>query len=117
MKIRASDEEGMEIRITCDTESEAAQVAIVLQALDIFSKKNATYNDGWKAYGKYGACFFIKDRANRVWRMLKKSGEFNEEDALDLINICCFAIRSQREYNFGGEFWEPSDVLLMKKDC
>jgi hypothetical protein len=97
--------------ITFDTESERDQIMTVLDALGIFSQRNAKYDDGWRAYGKYGACFFMKDRANRVWKMLKKSGVFNEEDALDLINLCCFAIRSQRENNFGGEFWEPSDVL------
>jgi len=110
MKVRGADENGMEIKITCDTESEAIQVATVLKALDIFSTKNAKYKDGWTAYGSYGAAFFIKDRANRIWRMIKEHGEINEEDALDLINLCCFVIRSQQGNNFGGEFWDEEDA-------
>jgi hypothetical protein len=103
------DTDAAEIRIKFDTKSDRDQALTVCQALGIFSEKNAKYNDGWRVYGTYGAAFFVKDRANRIWRMIKEHGTINEEDALDLINLCCFVIRSQRENNFGGEFWDPED--------
>jgi hypothetical protein len=97
------------VTITFDTESEKQQVLTVLNALEIFSRKNADYDDGWKCYGSYGAAFFIKDRANRIWRSMKGTLQINSEDALDLINLACFVIRSQTESNIGGEFWPEAD--------
>lgn len=102
--------ESNRVTITFETESERIQVMTVLEALQIFSVKNQEYNDGWKCYGAYGATFFIKDRANRIWRSMKKYQQFKREDALDLINICCFAIRSQMEGNLGGEYWTNEEV-------
>lgn len=99
-----------QVTIKFSTESEKIQVMTILEALQIFSTKNAEYDDGWKCYGTYGATFFIKDRANRIWRAVKSYQAFKREDALDLINLCCFAIRSQTSGNFGGEYWEESEV-------
>lgn len=91
--------------IEYDNETEAEQILVIIKALYIFSKKNKKYSDGWKCYGSYGAAFFIKDRANRIWRMMKAEQKLNPEDALDLVNLAVFAIRSQDENNVGGEYW------------
>lgn len=105
--IKVHNEDGdNQIHISFDTDSERDQILVIMDALAIFSAKNDKYDDGWRAYGEYGAAFFLKDRSNRIWRMMKAKGYFNHEDALDLINLACFAIRSQRENNYGGEFWD-----------
>lgn len=104
IQVRGSEDK-REIRITCETDTEAMQVTTVLQALDIFSAKNATYNDAWSKYGSYGAAFFIMDRAERIWQMMTEQHQMNPEDCLDLINLCCFCIRSQMVGNIGGQRW------------
>jgi hypothetical protein len=108
LEMSISDEK-QAVTITFDSPTERLQIVTVLKALEIFSKKNADYDDGWKVYGSYGACFFIKDRANRIWRSMKKKHKFNPEDALDLINLACFAIRSQELESVGGEYWPEFD--------
>jgi hypothetical protein len=81
----------------------------MLEALAIFAERNARYNDGWRKYGAYGGAFFVKDRAERIWESMK-SGNFNIEDALDLINLSAFTIRSEREGNHGGEYWKKAEI-------
>jgi hypothetical protein len=71
----------------------------------IFENRLSLYGDGWRRYGALGAAFFLKDRANRIWLALRDRKTMNVEDAQDLINTACFAIRSQMENNYGGEFW------------
>ena|SRR3982751_5077550 len=107
--ITVDEKVGNEVVIKFESETERDQIMVVMEALAIFGVKNEQYHDGWRAYGLYGAGFFVKDRANRIWRKVKRDKQFNIEDALDLINLCAFAIRSQREGNVGGEYWEQED--------
>ena len=44
-------------------------------------------------------------RAERVWQSVTTNTKFKTEDALDLINLCAFAIRSQNKGNIGGQRW------------
>lgn len=98
------------VKIIFSTESERQQILVVLEALAIFSNKNQQYQDGWQAYGSYGAAFFVKDRANRLWKSMKYRSRIKYEDALDLINLSCFLIRSQRAGNTGGEYWGKGEL-------
>ena len=100
---QSGDRESITIRF--DTESEKNQVLILMEALEIFAVKNAEYNDAWSKYGSYGAAFFMLDRAERVWQSVTTNTKFKTEDALDLINLCAFAIRSQNKGNIGGQRW------------
>lgn len=91
------------------SDEEVEQMETMLEAYKIFLSRKVVYGEGgWKTYGAMGAAFFLKDRANRVWRSMRDRHVINEDDALDLINIATFAVRSDREGNVGGEFW-PDD--------
>lgn len=95
--------------IHCDNEQQAEHLMFMLDAFKIYVERSGPYQQSWESYGFNGAAFFLKDRANRVWRSCQNTRNFKREDALDAINSAVFAIRSQMRENFGGEFWPDDD--------
>lgn len=106
-----------ENRVVIDLESGdtalAAQLKVMLTALDVYQARNASYNDNWRSMGGRGVLVRIRERSERLWDRLWSRDwdddlKFAEmDDALDLINFACFLVRAWEhgEATRDGTWW------------
>lgn len=94
-----------------DVPPEAFEQSKVLdEALNIYMLRNDKYKDNWRRFGLKGCLFRIRERAERAWdHLMGWDGESyqsgDEDDLIDMINFCAFAIRAIREKNTGGTWY------------
>jgi hypothetical protein len=115
-----SDFSGPGVLLVPDSDGEANQIAVILDALLVYAERNPKYKDNWRRMGWRGCLIRIRERAERLWDEfwdaetldLDKlmSGERTPprdvDDALDLINFAAFMVRALRgETTRDGSWW------------
>lgn len=90
-------------------EQDRVYVTILCEAMKVYAHRRGEYGGGFRRYGFCGACFFIKDRANRLWDAVNYRHMIEDRDAHDVINYAALALIMKREGNYGGEFWPGRD--------
>lgn len=112
------DEDGgvsiAEVGFAHNSEDEAVkeQFEILMEALKVYAERNKKYRDNWKRMGWRGQLVRVRERAERLWDEFwnKPSvplviGEYDVDDAIDLINFVGFLIRAIRAENRDGTWW------------
>lgn len=91
-----------------DTETNRAQLQIMLIALQVFSERDPKYHDLWKRRGWLGSLMHIDSKAARLMETFWKGtpGRMpmpdDVDDAIDLINYAVFFIRNLQANNEKG---------------
>lgn len=94
--------------IACGTDAELAQVVVLLEAAQVYSKRNVKYKDNWKRMGWRGCLVRVRERSERLWDNLwtkKDVYEDDLDDALDMINFLGFLVRGARGESTADGEW------------
>lgn len=77
------------------------QLAVMLEALEIFDERNVKYGDAWKEGGWEDSALHLRSKAVRVYSSTKgtllKPFDYLD-DALDAINYAAFYVRNVRDW-------------------
>lgn len=96
------------------TATNIEQMTIFIEAMLLYTERNARYSDVWRATGWRGAVYDIYKKARRLFQQFwdpetqAPTGERNvihgkvTDDAFDLINFAAFFIRGVDEQNEWG---------------
>lgn len=90
------------------SDTNAEQMSVFLDCMQLFQERNAKYGDLWKEYGWRGNLLHVQSKAARVrkvWWDSKDPFGHNADidDALDLINYAAFFIRNvEADNELGG---------------
>jgi hypothetical protein len=96
-----------------------AQFEVLMEALEVYAKRNPKYDDNWRRFGWRGCLFRLRERVERLWDYLwdhptqgVPHGEDSStpdspdvDDAIDLINFAAFLVRAVRADNRDGSWW------------
>lgn len=102
------------VLICPQTQGEREQLHVFIQALKVYSERNAKYNDNWRRMGWRGMLVRVRERAERLWDdlwdaegPLQRDGapEIDVDDAIDLINLTGFLVRGVHDGIRDGSWW------------
>ncbi len=92
-----------------DPPSEDRVRAVLLEAHEIYVRRNQQHKDSWRREGLRGCLFNLRRKAERAWDYLfnadfdfTPSADYDEDDLLDVINYAALSIISKREGNRDG---------------
>jgi hypothetical protein len=93
-----------------DPPSEDRIKAVLLEAHEIYVRRNAQHKDSWRREGLRGALFNLRRKVERAWDYLfnadfdfTESRDYDEDDLLDVINYAAIAVLAKREGNRDGK--------------